>query len=157
MSPKFALQLVQKMWEFQKRENITSQCICNCKYLYDTVKYSNKDANIKVISVIAKINPHYYCCRHVVVVYNDTIIDPSYEIGHHQGVRYFTTVGDFIANNPTLTDDKAWLKQAITCFIEFAEVPNAIHNDLKIMNEPKYFLEQHKYLETFKPDEIYIK
>ena len=93
--------IILSVRKYQKKNNIKKQCVTNCQYLYDIIKM-NSNSNVKTKSVIAcsvnyEENTTIVISGHIIVVLDDeTIIEPSYDIFSLENVSYFENIKDFI-------------------------------------------------------------
>ena len=78
--------IILSMREFQKENNVKKQCVTNSQYLYDCIKHNSSKTNIKVKAVLVfssddDTNIGVLVTGHLVVVLDDDVlIDPSYDI-----------------------------------------------------------------------------
>jgi len=80
-----ALHLISLMNTYQQKHKIINQCLTNVQFLYTSVRHSFPSCDIKVVPACAVyISPIDHKPKlnagHVVVMINNKIFDPSYEI-----------------------------------------------------------------------------
>ena len=146
--------IILSMREFQEKNCIKGQCITNVQYLYDCFK-QNSNNNVKAKAVIAFSNDYdkkisTFVEGHLVVILDDEIIiDPSYDIFCLKDKRYFDNIKDLI----DIFDDKDGLKKKIDMkkmipqHITFRKIAEQINNDEFIITDNKFYYEQADYIE----------
>lgn len=93
------IDILNKMYDYQKEHNITEQCLTNAQFLFNFIN-KNKLGDCKVRAVIVAINMNenkkIVCCCHFVVEFENKIIDPSYEYKKYDNAVYYTNYNKFI-------------------------------------------------------------
>jgi hypothetical protein len=146
------------MREFQKNNNIKKQCVTNAQYLYDCIRMSMSDTNVKVKSVLVfsndlELQRSVIVGAHLVVILdNDNIIDPSYDIYCLQNVSYFDNIKDLM----DIFDDKSKemikknldIKKLINGHLRFIKFADQINNGKCLVSGKKYYNDQADYIEN---------
>ena len=120
------------MIEYQKLNNTKRHCIDNAQYYRDCI--SNLPGNIEVRAVLGhckqtRQNRTFIVVSHLVVVYDNKIIDPSYEIFKLKPNYYFT-LKDFVESVPL---DQGFQngklsKEQVKEHLDFVELAEKINN-----------------------------
>jgi len=146
--------IILSMREFQEKNCIKKQCITNAQYLYDCIK-QNGNNNVKAKAVFAFSNDDetgtvIFVAGHLVVVLDDElIIDPSYDIFCLKNILYFDNIKDLIDS----FDDKDTLKTKIDIktliyeHIKFTKFAEQINNDELLITDRKFYDDQADYIE----------
>ena len=127
--------ILKSMIQYQQLNNIKGKCIDNAQYYRDCI--TNLPDNIEVRAVICRgwrikqreghrkiVDANLVdVCGHLVVVYNNKIIDPSYEISKLDPYYYFT-VKDF-AKQTKINLSKKQVKNHLDC-VKIAEKINQL-------------------------------
>ena len=151
--------VINSMIEFQKQNNIKEQCITNSQYLYDVIKKTFPHANVKakavcVISDDERIFEHNkrqiraektVIGGHVVLFYNDVMIDSSYEISCLKAKSYFDNIKELM-NNTKMNDDtkKFTISNHLKC-MKFAE---EINNGKLVITSKEYYNNLADYMDN---------
>ena len=143
--------MINKMYEYQKKNNTTEMCVTNCTFLRDNlIEYGYKSNDVKAKPVIAlwanDISKISVCCIHMVIECNGHILDPSYEV-HSEKATYFNTVGLVLPllkkHNDYSTFD---IKDLISGFIRFIELAKRINKGELIVTDKEYYNSQADYI-----------
>lgn len=157
MNNKLISEITLCMYDFQKLNNITKQCVTNVQFLYDLIKI--KYPNVKVSPVIVlsndlNLNQTYLVDGHLVLVFEnekDIIIDPSYEIKILKNVHYYYKIKDLINNldNSFETNyyKKNILKKNIETFLRFQKLADRINNNEFVICNKDFYNNQADYIE----------
>ena len=147
--------IITSMREFQKENNIKGHCITNTQYLYDFIKMNINNANAKakavlVISVDIELDTCFTTSGHLVVVLDDElIIDPSYDVYSLKNKTYFHNIKDlmsFVKDNDKFKS-KVDIKQLIDHHIHFTKLAETINNGECLITEKKFYNNQADYIE----------
>jgi hypothetical protein len=118
-------QLLKAMWDYQKENGITRQCLTNTQYALDCIKANSLGVKAEAKAVIA-VSIHEDVCEviygHLVVCIDDWILDPSYEIKSKPNVKYFDSIKS-IKRCIDIPLDKDNIKDFIK-FIKLADLMN---------------------------------
>lgn len=120
--------LIVQILQYQRLNNITSQCVTNCKFLYDffRVKFNIK-LNVVVGFVVLEKDGGFTLCTHVWVEYDNVHYEPSFEwIGC---LNRFTTIYGLL--NSSIWDT---VKIHVDCYDQRDSIRKLII-DLKIHNQ----------------------
>ena len=86
------------MHNYQTENYIKGMCLVNCRYFYKNILHNFPQSTARPAPVICVSG-----CKviiHMVVIINDKIYDPSYEIFSLKDVKYFHSVKQYFDNNP---------------------------------------------------------
>ena len=138
--------VLKLMHKFQNLNNINKNCITNTKYLYDNLIYNFPELPARAVVVICITGIR--TIMHMVVMVNDTIYDPSYDIFSLKDVKYFNNVKQYL-DHITPESRKILGKKIIETFIEFTKYANLINNKKLILVDvdDKYYQTQANYVE----------
>ena len=135
--------------DYQKKNNITTRCIDNCQTLYHIMCSLGFKEDVKVKSVIL-LSATKIVYGHLVLEFDGTNIDPSYECYSLKGKKYIDTIKDLLDNVYVDKDHpvdreimKMWSKQ----FLHFTGIAEQINKgELRITNK-EYYNKQADYVE----------
>jgi hypothetical protein len=146
--------IILSMREYQKENNITKQCITNSQYLYDIIKMnSSNNVKTKAVFVFSDKNEEDACIfisGHLVVVLDDdTMIDPSYDIFCLKNTSYFDNIKDLmnIFDDKVLVKTKVDIKKIIRDHIHFMKIAEQINNGDCVITEKEHYNRQADYIE----------
>jgi hypothetical protein len=91
-------EVLSKIYEYQRINNIKHQCITNTQIVYNYVKKHFPEKKIKTVVVIVYYDCGEYrriCINHILLKIDDVIIDPSYEYHILINKTYFYSYEDF--------------------------------------------------------------
>ena len=151
--PEIMSEIILCMYEFQKLNNITKQCVTNVQFLFDVLKVNY--LNVKVVPVIVlfdglDLNQTCLVDGHLVLVFEnqdtDKNIDPSYEITILENKHYFYKIKDFI-KKINVNNNKYILKKIIDTFLAFQKLADKINNNEFLICDKKFYNEQANYIE----------
>jgi hypothetical protein len=110
----FIAKIIRSMREFQEKNGIKKQCVTNAQYLYDCIKINHSSANVKVKALMVISTDDYAeTCTCVsghlaiILVDDETLIDPSYDVFSLKNKSYFDNIKDLMDS----FDDKDSLKK----------------------------------------------
>jgi hypothetical protein len=135
--------LLNLMHNFQKLNKVNKQCITNTQYFYDNFIMNYPTLPIHAMAVICLVGTRTII--HMVIMINDTIYDPSYEIHSLNDVLYFNNIKDYM-NNITIDSRNKIGKLVVKEFIEFIEIAKLINNKKHIIADNKYYHSQADYV-----------
>lgn len=145
MIPHFE-EIVSVMHEYQKTNNITKMCLTNVQYLYDSMNSSG--IKVKPIAVIVLIpdkeNEILRICNHVVLKYNNKIVEPSYEIGSLENTLYYE---DYSKLPEYLKNDRETIKKTLKNHIDFINYTKRMETGDFIITDKDYYNKQADYVE----------
>jgi len=136
--------VLKLMYKFQNLNNINKKCITNTKYFYDNFIYNFPELSARAVVVICITGIR--TIMHMVVMVNDTIYDPSYDIFSLKDVKYFNNVKQYL-DHITPQSRKILGKKVTEEFIEFTKYANLINNKKLIIVDDKYYQTQANYVE----------
>ena len=139
-------QILKCMSEYQRKNNITKQCITNCMYVYDCIHSSGM--TVKAQAVIAILNDKYargICSGHIVLVSpNGKIIDPSHEITSHDNVIYFNTITEL---KKEVDIPPELCKEIIKDVINFTAIAEQMNSGKCVIANETHYNKQADYVE----------
>ena len=146
----WAFFMVQKMYEYQKNNNITKMCITNTMYLVDTLNENGHKASAKaVIAVSGYDTDELQIFIHMVVECNGHILDPSYEV-HCKDAKYLDKLSAVIQlfnAEEKYSSESLTKKELITQYINFIKFAEKINGRGFIVTDKKYYNAQADYIE----------
>ena len=155
------IMLKNAMYEYQKQNNITKQCVTNTQYLFDSYKASLKNrCQVKVKAVIVSstnesMTDHFLTAGHVVVAIADNgsndfsnIIEPSYEINCRKNIEYYDNVKDFIKYSHQELLKKYNMKVVIKGHIDFTKIAEKMNNGELCITDRELYHKQADYVES---------
>lgn len=153
MNNKLISEIIMCMYEFQKLNKITKQCVTNVQFLFDLIKF--KYPNVKVVPVIVlfdglDLNQTCLIDGHLILVFENEegiIIDPSYEIKILKNKHYFYKIRDFIKNTDVNNDNKYILKKVIDTFLKFQKLADKINNNEFVICDRDFYNNQVDYIQ----------
>lgn len=147
--------IILEMREYQRINNIVNKCVTNTQLLYDMMSdFGIK--NIKVEAVIAIRPPDLeipqvkICAGHLVIICDDVIIDPSYEIYSMPNKLYVHNIKELLeylkADNDIQSQNtlKKSIEYCIDHHLRFKKFANEINNGVKYGGD--YYSKLEKYL-----------
>ena len=150
--------IIHSMREFQKDNNVKKECITNAKYLYDNMKMYGFNVKTKAVFVISfndEIGNFTFVSGHLVVVLDDeTILEPSYDIYCLKNISYFDTLKDLneMFNKDQIINFKKQFdfKKILNDHIDFKKYSEKINNDqFDELEETLYYNTQADYVENY--------
>lgn len=150
----FIANIILSMREYQKENNIKKQCVTNAQYLYDTIKMnSNSNVKTKAVFVFSNNNEEdtaIFVGGHLIVILDDeTIIEPSYDIFCLKNISYFDNIKDLvnIFDDKVCLNSKIDIKKLIYDHIHFMKISDQINNGEFIITDKKHYNKQADYIE----------
>jgi hypothetical protein len=127
---KFIGKVVDSMREYQRENDIKNQCITNCQFFYDTIVYTFKNIKdrVKVKPVVFVSLSKQIFIIHMVIEFDDFIIDPSYETFSVEDREYYSSIGDIksIFNH---IDGGLTHRECIEIFLKFVSYAEQMNNN----------------------------
>lgn len=138
------------MREYQKMHNIKEMCMTNTQTLYDCIKASFPDADVKAKAVI--------CCNeldgfiikqtiHLMIIVDDIYYEPSYEL-YKEKPMYFSNIKNLLEGFVPNTLIKNNLKEMLPNFLQFVKHEESINSGDFLITDKKYYNNQLDYLES---------
>lgn len=146
-----ALNTLDKMYEYQKKNDIKRQCITNAQYFRDYLFYSGIPVKTAPMFVLFEENGvHMGVGVHMVVVWKDALLDPSYEYAS-KNAKYFATYKELLSHvnsqNPDGLDDKENCKIILKEFLEFVDFAKKQNQGEIMVGSKEYYYAQANYVE----------
>ena len=156
----FISNIILSMREFQKEKFITKQCVTNTQFLYDIITTNCIGIDVKVKAVIVvstddETNSFTFVGGHLVLVLNDeTIIDPSYDVFSLKNKSYFHNIKDVMDSfdNKSKEIIKTKFKNEMGFHIQFMKIAEQKNNNKHIITEKQFYHNQADYIEK-----LYVK
>ena len=139
------------MYNYQSKHNITKQCITNSIYLRDTLLANRIPSKVKpVIAVWATNDDELMICVHLVVEYKDHMLDPSFEV-HCQNADYYDKLNTVLSlYKDTNVDTRGLLpKDIISKYLKFIKIAERINNGECLVADKRYYHSQADYVENY--------
>jgi hypothetical protein len=145
--------------EYQKINNITRMCATNVQIMYDliTTRFPFNKVEVKSVAVIEQqVEQSRVAIGHIVIILDDEILlEPSYEISRLNKPLYCFNVKDFIdamKYMKLIKDVKLDLKSEINQFLLFDKVAKDINNkelrvDLEYYHDVIDYINEKRHLE----------
>jgi len=140
------------MREFQRVNKINGQCITNTQFLYDTIKASFPNIDVKAQAVIAVdiFDDTFRTTIHLIISADGEYYEPSYEVFNFNA-RYYSTIKDFIKNNKPPYDNPMFIKDAaksiLPDFMRFIKYAEQINEGDIIITDKDFYNKQADYIE----------
>jgi hypothetical protein len=145
-------QIINEIRQYQKNKNIKNMCVTNVAFLYNTIiGFGFKNIKAKsAISVYIDIDKKLLriCAGHILLLLDDIIIEPSYDIYCHSDVKYFFTIKElmnYIKNINYFITEEFNLKFIIEKNIKFMEIEKQI-NYGDVIGDPCYYTELENHI-----------
>lgn len=134
------LKLLSIMWAYQCKNDIKSCCMDNTQTALDILRISTK-LKVKVVAVIALEHTSFiesFACKintgHLVLLINDEkIYDPSYEVASYKDAKYFMNYKEYFDYMADFTD-KEYNKKVLKDHLKFTDIA-------KRMNEGEFMIQ----------------
>ncbi len=149
----FISSVILSMREYQKQNNIKKQCVTNAQYLYDIIKtHSSNNVKIKSVFVVSnnkEENTVIIVSGHLVIIDNETIIEPSYDVFCLKNKSYYDNFNDFINafDDKNEFKSKFDVKQLMSNYIYFMKLSERMNNSEFIITSKPYYNELADYIE----------
>lgn len=147
--------IILPMREFQAKKCIKGECVTNTQYLYDCIKMSFNNSNVKakavlVASHVIESDTFIITAGHLVVILDDEIIiDPSHDVYSLKNKTYFNNIKElmsFFENNDKFKA-KIDIKELICKHIGFMKFAEKINNGACLISNKKFYNEQADYID----------
>lgn len=142
--------IIKNMWEYQKINNVTKQCVTNSQYLRDTLINNYYIAKVKAVIMTSSTESELevYAGHLVVEIEDKRLIDASYETNFKENQNYFDNIPTLLLHYPEIKNDKQFLSFIIKKFLEFNKIANEINiNDTLCVTDKIHYNKQADYLE----------
>jgi hypothetical protein len=145
--------IINKMRQYQKENNIKRQCITNTQFLYHLIKdNSNSKVEVKAVIVygtneeedaLVVVEGHL-----VIIIDDDVMIDPSYDVFNIKNNNYCYTFKEFIKvfNDIKILKETLDVKKMIQTHINFTGYANDINNDIFTITEREHYDKQADFI-----------
>lgn len=150
METKTIKRFLKLIWEYQKINNIRNMSVSNAQYLYDFIRHNYPNLNPEVRAVICVYqNPEINNVAfhaHMVIVVDDKVFDPSYEITRFDNVLYIDSWNTVITKF-RITQEMA--KTILPTFLEFVKASNQMNKGVPIISNgsKEFYNQQADYVE----------
>ena len=139
------------MYNYQKKHNITKQCITNSIYLRDTLLANDIPSKVKpAIAVWTTENNELMVCVHMFVQYKNNMLDPSFEV-FEQDAEYYDKINTVLDMIKGIDIDKNGIniKDVIATYLKFIKIAERINNGECLIGDKKYYHSQADYVEQY--------
>lgn len=138
---------IKYMIEFQKNNNIKGQCITNTQYLYDHINHNFSNIKQKANAVICVTynNNIITLIVHMVIVIENIIYDPSYEIISLNNVCYYNNINTLISILPNISKEQ--ISKTFKDFVKFIELARKINEGGLLVCDKDFYNNQADYVE----------
>jgi hypothetical protein len=143
---------IKFMIEYQKNNNIKDQCVTNAQYLYDHINHNFTNIKPKAKATVCLANDNENdttkCVCHMVIMIDDIIYDPSYEIISLNDINYFGNMKclSLYISKYQLTSKEVYLK-TVSDFIKLSQVADRINNGELLICDKDFYNNQADYVE----------
>jgi len=147
------------MREYQKMNNTIEMCMTNTQTLYDIIKASFPDVDVKAKAVI--------CCNtidanaddhdrtpilkqtiHLMIIADGVYYEPSYELYSSRDIQYFSSIKNLLEGVIPNTLIKDNLKDTLQSFLRFVEHEHNINNGDFLITDKDYYNNQLDYIQS---------
>jgi len=138
------------MREYQEMNNIKEMCMTNTQTLYDIIKVSFPEVDVKAKAVICCNEMEDYVIRqtiHLMIIADGIYYEPSYELYAFKPM-YFSSIKNLLDGfvpNDLIKDN---LKNTLPTFLRFVEHEKNINNGDFLITDKEYYNNQLDYLQT---------
>lgn len=128
------------MRDYQKENGIINKCIDNTQFYYDVLKpHFGERITFKPVFVLYNREDTTIIHIHMVLLFDDALIEPSYEIFKIKDKVYYGTIAD--------VKDIISKKDVIT-FLKFISCAEKMNNNEFVITDRDYYHKQANYVET---------
>ena len=115
------------MIQYQRDNQITKQCVTNTQYLFDCINQERKNkAKAKAVIVFMRNDDSLtITAGHILVEYDNTLIDPSYEISKNENAEYYDSIKVLRKRYELSTSELKFLIETHSRFIKLADRINS--------------------------------
>ena len=145
----FIAAIILKMRKYQKINKVEDQCMTNCQYLYDCIKFNNIDVKLSVRPIyVVSIDEDTFTLMggHVVVMLGDTLLEPSYDVHTTKNKKYYHNISDVL--RVYKIPDKSLIKKAIKDHIKFQKIADEINSGVILIASREHYNKQADYVEN---------
>jgi hypothetical protein len=146
--------MISLMRDYQKMHNIKGQCGTNSMYLVDNLRNFGFNAKVQPVIVVSTSSDSIVVnSGHLVVIYNNVLLEPSYEIYSLKTKHYCFNVKEFIdlvkqyKLENIITNDKT--KEFIKNYLSFCNLAKQINEGEFLIADRKFYDDQADYVEKY--------
>ena len=160
MTELFFGNIIMSMREFQKNNNIKNQCLTNAQYLYDALTENKvkNDVKVQACFVISLDRDVYIVGGHVVVMLDNVVLDPSFDVHSLNNKTYFENVNDFMKAlnklktdgvniNELKTDGIVGVKGVVSHHVQFVKYAEQMNRGVQVITERTFYDDQADHIE----------
>jgi len=129
-------EFLERIYKYQKINNIKNECLTNAQILYQYINTNNLGGcSCYAVVAVSKINANQLniYCPHFVVEFNNKIIDPSFEINVLENQIYYKDYSTFINNTFGIGYTGEYFKKKYEkMFIKFQKLATKINKTKKL-------------------------
>lgn len=155
--PMILKNIISYMREYQRIHNIKKKCVTNTQYIYDILsncpyidEKEKKEIKAKalIVAILDENNNIFGLCPHVVLIWEENIIDTSYEIFSLPNTHYYDNIGCILKNIPIEAKSKQSLlfENVLKNMVGLIKTVEKINNGTFIV-EKEYYNKQAVYVE----------
>lgn len=157
-------QLLNPMYEYQRKNGITGQCLANTQYLFDSIKASFENAPVKAMAVVVNDyneimterdgKPcleivHRLVVHMVLQINDDQCLDPSVEFSDLDNIQY---IGHEFCKSMKKLKESGFsddlLKTTLKKYLAFLSYAERINSGRLTIPDKAYYDEQANYVEA---------
>jgi hypothetical protein len=149
--------ILLSMREYQKQNEIKSKCVDNCQFTRDvlTPYFGNRIQVKPVIVLHNEVEGSTAICIHLVIQFDDTIIEPSYEYFKIKDKHYIDNLihlteimkSNCVDNCQFTRDFKKMYKENVENFIKFIKIADEMNKGIFKITDKKYYDNQINFIE----------
>jgi hypothetical protein len=138
------------MRKYQDENGINGRCVDNVQTYYDILKPYLKD-KIKVkavfVVIVDTIKKVLITATHLIILFDDTIVEPSYEYSKIKDTEYYDTIANFKERCFKCDDLKKIYKERITTFLKFVKIADEMNQGIFRITDKAYYHNQLNFIE----------
>ena len=151
------------MLKFQKENGIVKQCVTNTQYLYGCVKENIPEILAKAQACIVVVEyPETKTLEfigHVVLRFEDRMIEPSYEVYSKENKSYYTTIAELMdvvedGYFEKIDNGLSLFRELVYNHIEFIGMAKAINDGECCVCNKEFYHAQADYVEANFPKKL---
>lgn len=137
------------MRDYQEINDIKNKCLDNCQFYYDILKnVFVKRITFKPVFVLYNCEDTTIVHIHMILLFDEALIEPSYEIFKKKEKLYYGTIADV---------RDLISKKDIQTFLKFIRCAEKMNNNEFIITDKKYYQSQAEYVQSKNKLELSIQ
>jgi hypothetical protein len=137
--------IILMMRAYQRKNSTTEMCMTNTQYLYDCVKASFPDMDVKAKAVICGVNNYKGVDQafiiHLMIIVDGVYYEPSHEL-HELKPIYFSSIKNLLDGVVPNTIIKDNLSDLLPKFLHFVKLEEDINAGGLLITDKEYYNEQ---------------